>query len=183
MNREERALAWETGRVADQIVLSRDEPWPNELYIRGFGEILSPLGYTCYMNHRGAVRVLVENGADPLAVAQREGARDARDALDVCVISGCIEAFQELIQYVPITAARAAISARRHTKSCTCFSDFHACIDCYFERNKCFVAIGWALCQLSRDDLIEPVLQRLAAISLDVWATTPQSPVSKKMKK
>jgi len=183
MNRDERALAWETARVADYLMLSRDEPWPNEMYIRGFRELISPLGYMCYLNHPQVVRVLVENGADPLAFAQRDNIkRSDNNALDVCVISGCIESFQELIQHVPITAAQAAISAIRHAESCTCFSDFYACIDCFLNRYTCFVAIGWALCQLSRDDLIEPVLQRLAAISLDEW-TQASSPVSKKMKK
>lgn len=169
MNQRERALAWATASRERCHELCRDEPWPNELYIAwGDKQTFSPLGYVCA---RGlSVRPLLENGANALAIAWREESQ-SRNALELCAKYHAKGAFDELIEHMSLDVANAVISgywvfAKR---ACGCREAFDKTLARYARRNACFVAVGWALCQLSRDDLIEPVVQRLAKIPLDSW--------------
>jgi hypothetical protein len=187
MNAEERGRRWVNACINPEYdALIEDEPWPNRLYIFTDGKCFSPLGYLC-CNDR-PVGGLLARGADPLASAWQKGTR-FRNAYQVCARAHSAFSFEELMCVTSAERAKTLLQTlivEVFGYECDCDSKFQVMMMEVVMRATRLV-IGWSFLQMQRDDLIEPVLERRAAISVEEWtqATAPreaQSPVSKKIK-
>jgi hypothetical protein len=178
MNLEERARAWRNAwgwadPDEDYKELAKDEPRPTLLYIEADDHVYSPLGYALRIhNYAGkAIPILLERGADPLEPACKLRNEHWCDAF---VVARTPKTFSTLLDY-----AMPMEGEWYPQPYMSLIAD---------KRQQLAAGVAWAWCvaQIQRDDLIEPVVQRLASISLKRWKTpapTPREPVSKKLKK
>jgi hypothetical protein len=187
MNAEERGRQWVLAHITSEYdALIKDEPWPNRLYIVVNAKWFSPLGYLCAMDR--PVWGLLEKGADPLAVAWVKGER-FRNAYQVCANAHALKSFAQLMRFTSAEWAKTllqAIIVEDDGYECDCDTKFQIMMMEAVMRATCLV-IGWSFLQMQRDDLIEPVVQRLSAIPVEEWTRVSapleaHSPVSKKIK-
>jgi len=166
MNERERAQQWIEARTTSHYdALAQDEPWPNRLYIEVDEKRFTPLGYLCYLDE--PVRELLERGGDPFERAWKKGKR-YRNAYQVCAHEHAGMSFYHLMSVTPAPMLHNLVIT--NSGACSCRSYFESALLRVVERAARY-AIAWALCQTQRDDLIEPVIQRLAAIPLEDWTT------------
>ena len=171
MIQKERAQRWrEAYSPAQKDALTQDEPWPNHMYIWVDEKRFSPLGYLCYLNQ--PVHKMLERGGDPFASAWTNERR-YRNAYQVCAHEHTGVSFSQLMSVTPAHAAQAMVDSLVVVNSgaCSCRSYFRSVLMSVVERAAA-LAIAWALCQIQRDDLIEPVLRRLA---MEEWTPAPAS--------
>jgi len=163
MNLEERAEAWRTAwRGADPDEdyeeLAKDELHPTLLYIKHDDYMYSPLGYALriYSDAEKAIPILLERGADPREPACKLRGFEPSDAFGV---APTLKIFSVLLDYampkegMPYPAPYLLLIADKRQQFAS------------------GVAWAWCVIRIQRDDLIEPVVQRLASIPLKKWKT------------
>lgn len=171
MNREERAAKWLYGglntlRSPSLETLAESEEETDVCFIENHGWQDSPLGFCCTKKNvfgKRAVRVLLERGADPT--------KDARklffgtqllvgvNCFVVAAAQNNIEAFVMMLDYATYSGV---------TLDTLCVT----WIDRHHLRNRSKTALAWVLrYQMQRDDLVEPVLHRVATFSLFEWCS------------
>lgn len=184
MNLEERAGLWNavfkaTPREHALNELAKTEPEPTVPYIllnRMY--VLSPLGIALIYHSRGgeaALKTFLERGASPNDVAEilirREHIHTMCDAFHLTCRYKLEKAFRLLLEYAKPDSTAGLTPV------------YLSWVDAKHERTTASVCLGWLFTQMQRDDLIEPVVQRLAFIPLDSWAAErPMSPSRKKLK-
>jgi len=180
MNLEERAEQWKSAwrwvcPEDDYNDLAKDEPHPTLPYIKYARDTctFSPLGFAvAYRPMMGkAVRTLLERGASPEEIARvrhKNGKIQELDAFQVACRFQSSKMLRLLLKYgTPI----------QHIPHCGSW----VWVGVKRARTASSVSLGWIFTQLQRDDLIEPVVQRLASISLKKWEA-PMKLVPKKIK-
>jgi hypothetical protein len=159
MDREERAKAWRysTGSAfLDKAARAEHEPDVCFINLSTTGHT-SPLGFCCMLREAdNALRVLLDNGADPTKPACENLKGRVLDAFWIAMWYGNIRAFITMLDYAPTTIV-------------TPYGDLNRWVDCYHLRNRSKVTIACILRNMQRDDLIEPVLRRVCAIPLLEW--------------
>jgi hypothetical protein len=187
MNAEERGRRWRNAIIPEHEALIADEPWPNSMYIDMHGGRFSPLGFLCYLDR--PIDGLLARGADPLALGWQKEKRFF-NAYQVCAKEYAAKSFAQLMCVTSAEWAKILLQTIVVTDDdgymCDCDSKFQNMLMEVVERGARF-AIGWSLLQMQRDDLIEPVLERLAAIPVEEWTQETallkaRPPVSKKIK-
>lgn len=182
MNLEERARSWRRAWKAKPPEhafneLAKTEPHPTLPYI-GFEHvyILSPLGFALLYHPEGddAVKTLLERGASPKEPTEKRihrGQYNCHDAFQIACRYEIEKPFRLLLEYATPDTRTGLTPA------------YLSWVDAKHERTAACVCLGWLFTQMQRDDLIEPVVQRLAVIPLEDWTTQEaQPPVSKKIK-
>jgi hypothetical protein len=187
MNAEERGGLWVDALIEEYDALVESEPWPNRTYIDMHGERFSPLVFLCFLNR--PIDGLLARGADPLALGWQKG-RCFRNAYQACANAHAGASFKQIMHVTSAECAKTLLQTLVVSDDgykCDCNSKFHTMLMEVVERTARLAAVVWSLLQLQREDLIEPVLQRIVTIPLEEWtqATAPRealSPVSKKIK-
>jgi hypothetical protein len=177
MNLEERAVLWCAALKAKQNrehtlnELAKTEPHPTLLYIvieRVY--ILSPLGIALLMRRHGgaaAAKTLLERGASPNDLCEKlvkQGIVSVSgDAFHLACRYGVEKIFCLLLEYAT-PDNRIGLTPK-----------YLSWVDAKSERSGACACLGWLWTQVQRDDLIEPVVQRLAAIPVEEWRTPERS--------
>lgn len=170
MNREERAAKWLYGglnalRSPSLETLAESEEETDVCFIENHGCRESPLGFCCTKKNvfgKRALRVLLERGADPTKDARRLffGAELLGvNGFVVAAVQNNIEAFVMMLDYAKYSGF-------------TLDTHWGTWIDRHSLRNRSKTALVWALrYQMQREDLVEPVLHRVATFSLFEWCS------------
>lgn len=178
MKREERAVRWLTGGPGSRSleVLAETEEEPDECFIEYHGFIDSPLGYCCTKNSwyaEQAVRVLLERGADPNKDARKTSFRTRLGALINFGVapSGVANAFSLAASHNNFNAFIMMLEyGNPPVKSKTFDPHWAFWFDRYHLRNASKLVLAWLLRHpMQREDLVEPVLRRVCAITLLNW--------------
>jgi hypothetical protein len=179
MNRETRAANWvydgPFSRSLERRAESEEEP--DVCFIEYKGCLVSPLGYCCMNNNsyhaKAAVRVMLGRGADPSKDACKVGlktslvklvargvtASRSSSALLLTAVHDNFHVFIMMLEYAGVPAG--------FKLSCPGYRDY---IDRHHLRNASKLALAWVLRHpLQREDLVEPILRRVCAISLLEW--------------
>jgi len=152
--------------------LAKGEPWPTVPYIQfeHAYDMLSPLGMAVLYDSLGreAAKTLLERGVSPNEISHVRPNGERLDAFQVAYHYRVPEAFCLLLDYgTPTTTTELP----------------PLCVSRIAAKHASLVCLGWLFTQLQRDDLIEPVGQRLDKISLGSWtAERSTSPSKKKIK-
>jgi hypothetical protein len=170
MNLEERVDLWHSAFKADPREhalneLAKTEPKPTVPYILlGGVYILSPLGIALICHSRGgeaALKTFLERGASPNDVAElliRRGyIHTMCDAFHLACRYKLEKPFRLLLEYATPDSIDGLTPA------------YMSWVDAKHERSSAAVCLGWLFTQMQRDDLIEPVVQRLASVPVDSW--------------
>jgi hypothetical protein len=157
--------------------LAKIEKEPDACFIEHNGCVDSPLGFCCTKNTwQGwqAMRVMLERGADPTKNARKMNLRTrscmlfvfgvasspASDAFVLAAAHDNVSAFIMMLEY-----AGAPVGLR--------LSDprWQRYVDRWHLRNASKLALAWVLCRrpMQREDLVEPILQRVCTIPLLNW--------------
>jgi hypothetical protein len=176
MNLEERGEEWKRvwrgnkHPMEDCLEFAKHEPHPTSLYIRYNGFCMSPLGMMAGLEREGklALRRLLDRGADPGEIAFVFDEGTTMDAFEFASIRRNMSGFARLLKYGTPTL-------------CRTFNALVTFVKDKYNQNAAGHATAWCLVQIQREDLVLPVIQRLAKISLYQWAGVPESP-NKKLK-
>lgn len=178
MNLEERAKAWRiVWRISshteqDYLELAQGEQHATLPYIEYAGFRMSPIGTMAGANDdvgKRALRHFLEHGADPgeTACVFYDGRK--MDAFQWANHQKNTYSFCRLLKFG--TPSR-----------CADFDALMIFVRDKYRQNDAGHAVAWCFRQIQRDDLVQPVVQRLARTSLHEWAA-PSQPKKLKLEK